>query len=128
MKTPQPQTWAGMVYGGLFGVLFSLGMKIFNLLLFLICLSEWGLSLRRWVEEKIALYDVWEQEKKKKKEEEEEEKKEEKKKLKKLIVEALAEVLAEEKEKEKKLIAEGVEQGRMMERRRLRVMVENEFS
>jgi hypothetical protein len=127
MKTPQPQTWAGMVYGGLFGVLFSLGMKIFNLLLFLICLSEWGLSLRRWVEEKIALYDVWEQEKKKKKEEEEE-KKEEKKKLKKLIVEALAEVLAEEKEKEKKLIAEGVEQGRMMERRRLRVMVENEFS
>jgi hypothetical protein len=40
METPQPQTWAGMVYGGLFGVLFSLGMKIFNLLLFLICLSE----------------------------------------------------------------------------------------
>jgi len=124
METPQPQTWAGMVYGGLFGVLFSLGMKTFNLLLFLICLSEWGLSLRRWVEEKIALYDLWEQEKKKK----EEEKKEELKKLKKLIVEALAEVLAEEKEKEKKLIAEGVEQGRMMERRRLRVMVENEFS
>jgi hypothetical protein len=116
-----------MVYGGLFGVLFSLGMKIFNLLLFLICLSEWGLSLRRWVEEKIVLYDLWEQEKKKKKKEEEE-KKEEKKKLKKLIVEALAEALAEEKEKEKKLIAEGVEQGRMMERRRLRVMVENEFS
>ena len=72
MERPEHQTWPGIIYGAIFGTLFASAMKIFDLLLYLICLFERGRRMRRAVEDFFARFDRWAREQEEGREGEEE--------------------------------------------------------
>jgi len=145
MENSEPQTLTSIVYGGLAGTAFAFALKVFNVVLYVVCLTKWGRGFRARIMRMIARYDKWEKEKeaekqkKKKKVEDEKEKekkkreREEEEKLKELIAQGVEIGLLEAVKKVRKRGFEegrkiGVEEGRAMERARVRGVMESELS